>query len=139
MRSFRLRATDLLQVSNFFTGIARGLDGAAFIRTVSVRSTTSVTAEQFRWKSACGVHVVNLDSFGFSLVPCGRYSGFLYRRLCTSRNFDRLCEFQVVLLEKVLLQGTGGTFLDDLVTCSLRLVRYVSIDSSVFCARDLNM
>ena len=68
----------------------------------------------------------------------------MYGRLCTSGNLYSFCQFKVFLLQQFLLQGTGSTFLDDLVLyhfffqsadvaglCQLSEARQVRIDRLV--------
>lgn len=118
---------------------------------VTVRATTTVTVRAFRWCSARGTHVVNGDCVPFGTL--GEQSRFLNGRLRVTSYFHRLgkerspcwrslCfriwEEHFSTIWSLIISFSKSPKSQDFAN-SLKIVRYASIYSSAFRARDLNL
>lgn len=119
---------------------------------VIVRATTTVTVRAFRWCSARGTRVVNGDCVPFGTL--GEQSRFLNGRLrvtsyqspswqvkrspCWRSFCFRIWEEHFSTIWSLIISFSKSPKSQDFAN-SLKIVRYASIDSSAFRARDLNL
>lgn len=147
--SFGLCAANCLQVSDVFALVTPGLDCATFVRGLSVSSTTSIAGESFclwsmrsmQWSIWIGFSLVLWDSnrasctavFAFRVI----FTVFARSRSsCWSSFCFKVWEEHFSTIWSLISSSKVSKLHD--FTRSQRLVRYVSNDSSAFCALDLN-